>query len=811
MKKFFSFKLLALCSVALAFVACSDDLSNGGPSAGDLTDAGQFKTATFTVYNSDQTRAALSQYWSGVHTCAVENWESILNIPTQKEAEEKGAVDVTNTKYWDEWKNWTGPNNASAYYVPEGYNGALDLNYRISISENTPLYNYGTITEFKNVNFNGTVTFYNAGTLTYTVQSGNRHIVVNTGTLTVKSFNNLGTVYNGGYLAFDNWGNSVDLPNAMNIYSNGEGIVDMPHGGDLKAVCDIHGTLNVTGNVKIQNSTGKYICGIKATGKVENTDGPLYTSNIEANELSFDGNPIYLTKGGHINVATTISITNSGSQVYAVDGSTALVETANFVFGNKNDLTHTFSDNIYFQVSGTVKVDGCYAKGQSHNFNTVADYLADTTHEDEFGLVAGRVNAGNATGTPECGEAWTVGTPDPEPDPEDPTEDPEEDGPKLVEIGSIESPTHDHDADKNDPNRRLSATCIDWDGKTFYVTYHMRGGNYAGDTYDKDGVEGCIETWTLKEDADENTTEIVLGQYMWTNAFDFNHLIIDGNDIVTVGHCGDKGAIIGKLPNTFANFDAQHGNAKDTTYSSEFKFKYLTTEKVLTYEDEAGDSHINDYKNAGDGNCVIKVGDEYLVATFAGYGKVDSEFNRIKDETTGEIAFVSTPYSAKHIIEKGNDIAVLYLNDAPDAPLTATTQSTASIAVASKNDFPANAEVKSLESFVQPVDGKNVIAWNGTNLFACLGKGGLNIDNEVLHFGQEGKEPVNGVAIDDNYIYLATGSQLRVLDVNTKEEVVKKVIPNKSANYIKLAEVDGKKYIAVAFGQAGIKVYRLDD
>ena len=237
---------------------------------------------------------------------------------------------------------------------------------------------------------------------------------------------NIAAIYNAGSFTYT----GTNTNSSTYFYSTGT--VELTADNvDFKLKSDIHNTMKCK-NVKIQNSTAKYICGIEATGKVENVDGPLVTSNVIADELSFDGNPVYLTQGGHIKVATTISLVNSNSHVYAVENSTALVETVNFKFGNKNDLTHTFSDNIYFKVSGKVDVDGCYAMGSSHNFATVDEYLAYEGHnsgqQDEYPLAKERVNAGNAAGSPACGNAWSIGTgggtPEPGEDIEIPIEDP---------------------------------------------------------------------------------------------------------------------------------------------------------------------------------------------------------------------------------------------------------------------------------------------------------------------------------------------------------------------------------------------------
>lgn len=352
------------------------------------------------------TRAVFTDKWTNDHSC---NWESKLYFKLPA-----GAIDVTQPNF---------DKSGSVYYIPEGTTGEVSLGW-LGLNSGAELYNYGNITAIKDVNYNGTITFYNAGTMTnFGPSSGGRHTVINIGNLTVCDYANIGDLYNGGALVlerghnpyWENIGGSADIPNAMNIYSNGAATIEMPDGGDLKAVCDIHGTLKVGNgkNLKIQNSTTKYICGIESTAKVENVDGPLQTSYVKANLFTFDGNPIYLLPGGYVDV-TTLQVPNSNCHVYGHTGSVALIEATNVEFGNKNDFTHTFSDNIYFKVSGYVKVDNCYAMGQSHYFNNVADYLADTTHSDEFALAASRVNAGNASGSPACGSSWTIGEPDTE-------------------------------------------------------------------------------------------------------------------------------------------------------------------------------------------------------------------------------------------------------------------------------------------------------------------------------------------------------------------------------------------------------------
>ena len=351
-------------------------------------------TATEAQARNGLTRADHS--WDGKHSCAAD-W-SKLNF-----TKPEGAIDLTRSDLFPDGNNLGSQfANVTDWYIPADFNGSLSL-HNMNLKGN--VYILGKLTDLQSVNYNGTVTFYVAkdATLKYTVSSGNRHNIINAGNLEVAKWSNVGELYNGGTLTITD----TDVHNDAKIYSNSEATIEFPYGGDLKSTCDIHGTINVTGNLKIQNSTSKYICGIIATGSVENVDGPLYTSYVKANYFSSDGNPIYLTAGGYINVATTIKIYNAKCLVYAATGSTALIKTRDFIFENDNDLDRTFSDEIHFNITGSIDCSAATnlpGGDSSKKVYTVAEYIA------QFGDPNERINTGNASGSPACGEAWSIGT-----------------------------------------------------------------------------------------------------------------------------------------------------------------------------------------------------------------------------------------------------------------------------------------------------------------------------------------------------------------------------------------------------------------
>lgn len=778
--------------IALAMAACADEnITGGNETTPDVPDS-PLSTATVTMGQWGQTRASNVDTWTDKVSHDHSDWSEQLSFKQPSD-----AINLVENP-------WA---NASVGYIPASHSGPIQFN----VPKNAVIYNYGENVTFQNCNFGDDVTVYNAGDLTWTVSNGNRHTVYNTGSLTVMNYANIGEVYNKGdlVLSYDKQyydPGKADIPDAMTINSIG-GVIEIPNNVDFKASCDIHNMVYVTGDIKIQNSTAQYVCGLEVEGDLDLTQGNLKTANLKANEIKFDGAHLYLLPEAHV-VANKISMINSASEIYGHKDSHALIETIDFYFRNHNNFMDSFSDNIYFKVNGKIDIeeriirDNGQVDNETNIYNSLDEYLASQNGQK----VADRFNSDEISGTPECGAPY--GT--------NPGNTPEEVENPLELVTSVESPTHDHNADKNRPNRFLSATCIDWDGSTIYVSYHMRGGNWGNDTYDKDEIEGCIETWQFGTNED-NQTKIELGRYMWSNDFDFNHLIIDDEDIITVGNHEKKGAFIGRITNTFKDFQLidEDGN----TYSSEMKIKALTTD-VPVYGPssvEGKDDIIVDYENAGDGNCVIRVGDEYFVATFRGYGRIkrdkndpDEDFRKVTYED-GEIAFVKTPYSAKHIINNNGQIAVLYLNEEQGSPVTASMRSTATLATFTESGFPFTPTTTLLASYIQPVDGKNVLAAYNGNYFSCMGKGGLVTGNNVYHFGQNNQEPVNGICIDDEYIYLASGSHLRVLD-HSMNQIAAYAIPNMSANYIKVVENpnDHQKYIIVAFGQEGVKVFRLN-
>ncbi|MCM1355296.1 MAG: hypothetical protein NC212_02695 [Staphylococcus sp.] len=360
-----------------------------------------------------------------------------------------------------------------------------------------------------------------------------------------------------------------------------------------------------------------------------------------------------------------------------------------------------------------------------------------------------------------CHDAYPGGgsTPDPTPDP---TPEPEIIIEKITDIDPLD-PDHDHGI--------ISATCITFAGDKAYASYHLRG----------EGQKGCIEV------IEDNGNKLSLLSYMISPDYDFNHVIVDGNTIIPVGNHVDKGAFVGALPIDFA---ASEGVRDD------FKVKELTTDEVIYTDGKNGPIKAG-YKNAGDGNCIIRQGNYYYVNTYRGYGALNLDFSKV------EGSFHPTTGSSKHVAVENGKTVILSLNSFTGA----SSESTVNVYGADDYTF-SNVTSTYQAGTISPIDGKNVVAIDGENIYACLGHGGLKRlnDGKEFHAGENSRVPANGVAIDANYIYVAMGSFVYVLDKNMNEVTHYHAASEKSANYIALHN----DKIYVAFGEDGIQVFKLN-
>ncbi|MCH5248114.1 MAG: hypothetical protein J1E99_08135, partial [Muribaculaceae bacterium] len=441
---------------------------------------------------------------------------------------------------------------------------------------------------------------------------------------------------------------------------------------------------------------------------------------------------------------------------------------------------------------------------------------------------------------------------------------------ELRLIASIQNPSKDGKISQFvKQGRYLSASSVFYnesDGK-YYVTYHMQGNNY--NTSENDETSGFIEVFDLK--GEDESMEVDLDNiYMSANPseldFDFNHLYFDNisNRIVAVGHKsepvkngnGNKtAAIISKL------------NFKENTidYSTIY-----TGNKIL--DGVTNQSLGKEDARDGNGVVRVVDYPHYYVATRKGiavlYANDENLFEPVlnNDET---IYFVPTPGSTKFVYNTprvGSMMNFLYLSEDNKAE-SYTSSSKANVAqfqVATTGkdtflglinpvspwttyydskdlnilEYPKQFE---LPEVITPIDGKNAFCViEDYEYYVPLGTNGIyykfkgcNTSRDYEGVMKFDNRPVNFVYTDkpefenghDGFVYVANGAKLTILHRRTMEVVATYNVPSvdadgndvaSSANYIHVRKAPRvgesfeprERIITVAFGQAGVKIFR---
>ena len=314
----------------------------------------------------------------------------------------------------------------------------------------------------------------------------------------------------------------------------------------------------------------------------------------------------------------------------------------------------------------------------------------------------------------------------------------------------------------------LSATSIQAANDKLYVTYHTQGN-------DKKHMGGGLEV------AHIDGKSLILDEAVTAQGgLDVNYGMIDGSRFYVAATTYKEGAFLGYV---------------------ELANGLMGKSQLITYPIDKTNPN-----NGIDANSVVKYKDNFVLATNKGYQVYNSTFTlRTPHLTTNDVKFVAV----------GND--KLYGLEA-----NGTTTGTVNIF---DNINLENPQSYTTEGKVGVVDGKNTIAVDGTNLYVCQGDGGLvrydaQGNGTVLFDAPVGEKNkiigrVNGVAVDNNYIYVACGGYgLVVLDKNKAkgENVVARrrafydgKESYNSANYVTLY----KDYICVAYGRSRVQIFKL--
>ncbi len=607
-------------------------------------------------------------------------------------------------------------------------------------------------------------------------------------------------ILNGGKLSA-----GTNIPYATTIYLYGGGDIVKAsnqgdkiiyHKGSLIAEEDlIHGDTDITieGNVytygKIHGKNVTLIGGEVFAGCAVTAEDTIYLtgndSNVSAGYVSaptiqLSGNsPLYISlrDGGYLHATEKLNLTNIGNVfVKADEGEYAMVEAASLSVNNE-DLQGTM-----YNVA--VKFDGIHestnlagANGENILWNNTCQVNGDIV---DYAVVDGD----------DCGPKMVVNPND------NPTPDPD---PVLENVGSVAP------SDGDQHTHPISATCIYTNGQDAYLSWHTQGPNF----------HGCIEYLTVA-----NGT-VTLNSYLETSpsndtygAVDFNHVIFDNGKIFVAGDHPKKGGILGWI-------ECNDG-------------KFVTGEAVLNIRQLYNEQ-------GGSGNCIIRNGDYYQVASVKGFETFNvSDFSAgAKPKSIAKLAAYDfspegmtadgNKISGKHIATDGKNVVMLTLINRDNAANTAT----ASIKVYAASDVNYENEIASYivsDAVLAPVDGKDVIAIQGNDIWVCLGQGGVqhltlagntitkkaefvltNMTKEELKgWEMTTKEAAascaNGLAVDGKYVYVAHGGAgLIVLNKEDLSFVTRtKYNGGNSANYVNL-NPDG--YIYVAYGKSNVQVF----
>lgn len=329
-----------------------------------------------------------------------------------------------------------------------------------------------------------------------------------------------------------------------------------------------------------------------------------------------------------------------------------------------------------------------------------------------------------------------------------------------------------------DRDTQSATAIVPTDNNKVYVSYHTNGAEFGGSI---DVAEMNGDQLTLKQRVQQAEAGAT---------YDFNHLNVIDSKLYLAGSAKGKD---GK----------QYGGATISYAAIESDGKLNVTEGLSTLP--------LDNAVKGDANCVVPFGNKIVVANTKGYDVVEKDLSGNKN--------TKAPGKAKFLALNGSSLVGLNYK----------TEITAG------ND-PVDGEIQVFDNSMKqtsrfdvgsiaPNNGKNMIAIDSNGrIYVCKSaKGLMCYENGSPAWTSEWTTPVshgagnvsvdnrqgyiNGVAVDDNYVYVAAGAYgLVVLNKNGEEVTHKRIgTAGNSANYV--AVKNGLIY--VAYGKGRIQVFKL--
>lgn len=815
--------LVAVGLAATLFASCSDSndvAENGGITNPDVfgigvnsqTDANILSNRVYN-FKTTSTRVAIPTEYTNIANLSMSEQPSIpanavdlatykdrmWEVPTGKVYVLKAGETLDNANFNLEgstfyiagtlkFQNYGWGGNAK-FYILNG--GTLEL---ANIPNNVDFYNYGTLNiKTNDINIGNGASLYNYGSMD--VAGKNIKVDVNS------------NIYVGGSLKantlFVNNGAKARVINNIELAGTLTNISELYVGGDCKIAnfdgtnsntkTDIKGQLDLSntdvtldgfihvgGAIKAKSLYTKNTCNLYADCsvdveglyKIDSSPAGLHVGNIHAGSIEHcSGATIYLDNGGIIRCDGEYNNQNSNSSLIVLqDAGAKAVFKAGSMKWNDGDKAGIFStpnkgDRSVFYVDCPT-----YYKwnGTAIDFDDVT--WSGNAEQATADNVVINNNSCNGGGYNDPGDTPTPPTP------------PTPSKPGFDVIGEID---YDHTHD-------ISATCVQpYNGK-LYMTYHTRGNEQGG----------CLEVFKVEND------QVSLLQFLRdkNEELDFNHCMVDAQvspaRLYAVGNSKSKGAMLSYIN---INNDGLLNATDSVVIEGTDENNHKTFQPLNVVPLDANDKTSN-----ADENCIVRDGDRLLVTSTRGFEIYDAN-------NLNMLSSVKKDGKSKHITLQGGKITTLTLDRQASKGSEAIPATIEEFSLGS--DMTA-ANKKWAAGIIQPNNGKNTIAVDGENTYACLSGNGFacykngtlawTYKTPLLNNGQP-RGYCNGVAFNDKYIFLAYGSYgVVVIDKATTTADNVNIVArlkgtnNKSANYIAVDD----NYIYVAYGKERMRVYK---
>lgn len=344
-------------------------------------------------------------------------------------------------------------------------------------------------------------------------------------------------------------------------------------------------------------------------------------------------------------------------------------------------------------------------------------------------------------------------------------------------------------------SHKYSATGIAFNGNIVYLCWHSNPetnmdyaqGDFSPSVSGKDDFGGIIDIININS---YDITNSLFEQSMENSEFKYNHILYSNNKLYSAATNLKVGAALSEI-----------------TLTADGKFPALEQFEEIRV-------NLTGYS----ANCVECIGDELV--TISGYSNGGINKFTLDDVSNQEKNFInasSDNFQGKYVYYNKNNGKVVTLNDTSKGIVTIYNSS-----MQPESSFEVGA--------INPIDGKNVCICDDNYIYVCKGQNGFGVYDYSGNQVGGSKKHTNGVDVDNNFIYLAAGDGLAILDKNATyvdadgnmynrtikkfhytgrgaTSVTDQTTVKQSANFVKKGP-DGRIY--VAYGMYGLQIYELN-